>query len=95
MVGVFFLTKTKYMEENKKPYKKVRKDEMEIIGKPMAVKVVNNQIEPALRVWKRKMKESGILDELKDRKEFVKPSVTKRKQKEEAIRKEARNRRFQ
>lgn len=83
------------MEENKKPYKKVRKDEMEIIGKPMAVKVVNNQIEPALRVWKRKMKESGILDELKDRKEFVKPSVTKRKQKEEAIRKEARNRRFQ
>jgi small subunit ribosomal protein S21 len=83
------------MEQNKKPYKKVRKEEMEIIGKPMAVKVINNQVEAAIKLWKRKIKESGKLEELRDRKEFLKPSVIKRKNREEAIRKEVRNRRFQ
>lgn len=83
------------MEQNKKPYKKVRKDDMDIIGKPMSVKVVHNQIEPAIKLWKRKLKESGKIEELKDRKEYIKPSAIKRKQREEAIRKEARNRRFQ
>lgn len=95
MVGVFFLTKKHYMEQNKKPYKKVRRDDMEIMGKPMAVKVVHNQIEPAIKLWKRKLKDSGILEQLKERKEFIKPSAVKRKQKEEAIRREYRLRRFQ
>lgn len=83
------------MEQNKKPYKKVRRDDMEIMGKPMAVKVVHNQIEPAIKLWKRKLKDSGILEQLKERKEFIKPSAVKRKQKEEAIRREYRLRRFQ
>ena len=95
MVGVFFLTKKHYMEQNKKPYKKVRKDDMDIIGKPMSVKVVHNQIEPAIKLWKRKLKESGKIEELKDRKEYIKPSAIKRKQREEAIRREYRLRRFQ
>ena len=83
------------MEQNKKPYKKVRRDDMEIMGKPMSVKVVHNQIEPAIKLWKRKLKDSGILEQLKERKEFIKPSAVKRKQKEEAIRREYRLRRFQ
>jgi len=83
------------MEKNKKPYKKVRRDDMEIVGNHMAVKVVHNQIEPALKLWKNRLKDSGKLDEVRDRKEFLKPSVIKRKKKEDAIRKEARNRRFQ
>ena len=83
------------MEQNKKPYKKVRRDDMEIMGKPMAVKVVHNQIEPAIKLWKRKLKDSGILEQLKERKEFIKPSAVKRKQREEAIRREYRLRRFQ
>jgi len=94
LVGVFFLTKKHYMEQNKKPYKKVRRDDMEIMGKPMSVKVVHNQIEPAIKLWKRKLKDSGILEQLKERKEFIKPSAVKRKQKEEAIRAEWRRRRF-
>lgn len=83
------------MKQNKKPYKKVRKEEMEVIGRPGAVKVVHNQIEPAIKMWKRKLKESGKIEQLKERKEFIKPSAVKRKQKEEAIRREYRLRRFQ
>ena len=82
------------MEKNKKPYKKVRRDDMEIMGNHMAVKVVHNQIEPAIKLWKRRLKDSGKLEELKDRKEFIKPSAVKRKQKEEAIRAEWRRRKF-
>ena len=82
------------MEKNKKPYKKVRKEEMEVIGRPGAVKVVHNQIEPAIKLWKRKLKESGKIEQLKERKEFIKPSAVKRKQKEEAIRAEWRRRKF-
>lgn len=82
------------MEKNKKPYKKVRRDDMEIMGNHMAVKVVHNQIEPAIKLWKRRLKDSGKLEELKDRKEFIKPSAVKRKQKKEAIRSEWRRRKF-
>ncbi len=82
------------MEQNKKPYKKVRRDDMEIMGNSMAVKVVHNQIEPAIKLWKRKLKDSGILEQLKERKEFIKPSAVKRKQREEAIRAEWRRRKF-
>ena len=52
-------------EQNKKRYKKVRREDMEVPGAPLAVKVVNNQIEPALRLWQRKVKDMGHLDELK------------------------------
>ena len=82
------------MEQKKKPYKKVRRDDMEIMGKPTSVKVVHNQIEPAIKLWKRKLKDSGIIEQLKERKEFIKPSAVKRKQKEEAIRAEWRRRKF-
>jgi ribosomal protein S21 len=83
------------MEQNKRPYKKVRIDEMELIGKPMNVKVVAAQIEPAIKLWKRKLKDSGKIEELKERKECIKPSVDKRRKKEEAIRHEIRKRKFQ
>lgn len=53
MVGVFFYTY--YMKDNKKkPYKKVKREDMEIPGNPMAVKVVNNQIELALKLGNKK-----------------------------------------
>ena len=77
--------------ENKKPYRKVRRDEMEISGNPLAVRVVNNQIELALKLFKRKIKDSGKLDIVKSKQEFVKPSVVKRKKREDAIRKNAYN----
>ena len=61
---------------------------MIIPGRFRAAKVVNGNIEAALKFWKRQMKESDVLQELKDRKEFIKPSAVKRKQKMDAIRKE-------
>ena len=82
------------MEQNKKPYKKVRKEEMEVIGRPNTVKVVHNQIEPAIKLWKNKLKDSDIIEQLKERKEYIKPSVLKRLKKEDAIRREERNRKF-
>jgi|TARA_Y100000289_G_C3790271_1_gene83681 ribosomal protein S21 len=71
-----------------KRFKKVRKEQMIIPGRYKAAKVVNGNIEAALKFWKRQVKESGVLQEVKDRKEFIKPSAVKRKQKMDAIRKE-------
>ncbi len=61
---------------------------MIIPGRFKAAKVVNGNIEAALKFWKRQVKESNVLQEVKDRKEFIKPSAVKRKQKMDAIRKE-------
>ncbi len=61
---------------------------MIIPGKFKAAKVINGNIEAALKFFKRQVKESNVLQELKDRKEFIKPSAVKRKQKMDAIRAE-------
>ena len=42
------------------------------------VKVINNKFELALRKFKRKVKDSGILHELQQRQFYVKPSAIKR-----------------
>lgn len=70
----------------KKPYKKVRREDMEIPGCYTGVRVVNGNIELALKAFKRKMKESGKLEELKARKEYLKPSAIKRKKMDDAKR---------
>ena len=44
------------------------------------VMVVEKDIELALRIMKQKMKYSKKVDELKDRKEYIKPSVRRRKE---------------
>jgi small subunit ribosomal protein S21 len=63
--------------------KKQKQHQTTVAGNPLAVNVIGNQREDlafALKSWKRKVKNAGILERVKDRKEFVKPSVTKRKQ---------------
>jgi ribosomal protein S21 len=45
-------------------------------------------LEMALRNFKTKVKDSGILDLYKAKQEFIKPSVKKRQMKKEAIRRE-------
>lgn len=79
-------------ENRKKPKQRATEANMDMGG--MSVKVINNQIEPAIRLWKKKLKESGKLEELKARKEYIKPSAVKRKQKQQAIRAEYRRRMF-
>jgi small subunit ribosomal protein S21 len=51
-----------------------------------AVVVVNDNYEKALRNFKKKILESGKLIELKEREFFEKPSITKRKEKNQQIR---------
>jgi len=81
------------MQDNRKKTKnRVTDADMDMGG--MTVKVINNQIEPAIRLWKKKLKESGKIEELKARKEYIKPSAVRRKQKQQAIRAEWRKRNF-
>ena len=83
------------MQEKPKNYKRIKKEDMEVPGNSLAVKVVNGNIELALKTFKRKLKDSGKIEELKNRKEYIKPSAIKRKQKADAIRAEYRRRPFE
>ena len=53
--------------------------------KKVSVKVRDGNIQKALSKFKRKVKDSEHLFELRDRKQFLKPSVKKRRQKQTAI----------
>lgn len=44
----------------------------------MKIEVRNNNVEKALRLMKKKMKTSGVFQELKDRQYYQKPSEVKR-----------------
>ncbi len=54
-------------------------------GTTSGSKVVNRDINFALRMWKKKLKESDVLNDVKSRKEFIKPSVIKRMQMNNAV----------
>jgi len=45
----------------------------------------DRDIKNALQNWKRKLKDAGTLQEFKDKREFIKPSERKRKQKDHAV----------
>ena len=51
----------------------------------LSVKVYDNNIEEALRRFKRKVKDSNLLVELKDKQYYVKPSKLRRERKSKAI----------
>ena len=77
-------------DKRKKSKKRVTEFDMDMGG--MSVKVIDNQIEPAIRLWKKKLKESGKIEELKARREYIKPSAVKRKKMQQAVRAEWRRR---
>mgnify|MGYP003116292061 CR=1 FL=1 len=56
-----------------------------IPGFALGAAVPNGDLGFALRLWKKKLKDSDVLKNLKERKEFTKPSVKKRKQMSDAI----------
>ena len=63
--------------------KKQKQHQTIVPGNSLAVNVVGTQREDvsfAIKTWKRNVKASGILERIKDEKEFIKPSVKKRKQ---------------
>lgn len=55
------------------------------IIKGLSVEVRNNDVNGALRKFKRKVQDSGILQDLRDKQEYEKPT-TKRKRKKAAAR---------
>jgi ribosomal protein S21 len=58
--------------------------------KKVSVKVKNGNFKKALAIFKRKVRQSEHLFELKQRQYFTKPTTKKRKQKQEEIRAEQR-----
>jgi len=64
--------------------KKQKQHQSIIPGNATAVSVVNQDLGFALRLWKRKIKTSEVLEKTKDRKEFMKPSVKRRQQRQSA-----------
>lgn len=68
--------------------KKQKQHQAIVPGNAMAVKVVGTSREDlgyAIKGWKRKVKNAGIVEESRDRKEFIKPSVKKRQQHQAAV----------
>ena len=68
--------------------RKQKQHQQIVPGNSLAVNVVGTTKEDlgyALKTWKRKVKASGVLDAVRDRKEFIKPSVIKRKEKSDAV----------
>ena len=51
----------------------------------MEVKVVDNQLEHALRILKRKLAQAGTFKEMKRRRFYEKPSVKKKRKQAEAL----------
>jgi small subunit ribosomal protein S21 len=68
--------------------KKQKQHQTIVPGNALAVSVVGSGKEDlayALKIWKRKIKSSNILETVRDNKEYTKPTVFKRKQKIDAI----------
>ena len=57
---------------------KMKKTKQEFM---LEVKVRKNNVEHALRILKRKIKDSGLMLEIRDRQHYVKPSDKKREKK--------------
>tara|TARA_B100001057_G_scaffold182121_1_gene182846 strand:- start:31 stop:240 length:210 start_codon:yes stop_codon:yes gene_type:complete len=52
----------------------------------LEVTVRNNNVEKAMRVLKKKLLKDGMMKELKERQYYSKPSLKKREEKKQAIR---------
>jgi small subunit ribosomal protein S21 len=61
----------------------------------MAVAVVDNNVEKAMRKLKKMLLKEGVMQELRDRRYYMKPSFVKREDKKRAIRRAAKLRREQ
>ena len=54
--------------------------------KLVSVQVRNGNIQKALKIFKRRVEDSGHLYEVRTRQAYIKPTTKKRKQKQEAVR---------
>ena len=51
----------------------------------LKIPVVKGNLNRALKLFKRKFKQTGVLKEVRERKNYIKPSTKRRKQKEKSI----------
>ena len=51
----------------------------------LKIPVIKGNINKALKIFKRKFKQTGTLKEIRERKNYTKPSTKRRKEKEKAI----------
>ena len=51
----------------------------------LEIPVIKGNINKALKIFKRKFKQTGILKKVRDNKNYTKPTTKRRKQKEKAI----------
>jgi len=61
--------------------KKVKQHKAIVPGNGLAVNVLGSEKEDlayALKTWKRKVKSAGIVDILTEKREYIKPSVSRR-----------------
>ena len=61
--------------------KKQKEHNSIVSGTPSAISVVDKDIAFALKTFKRKMKQIGTIQHIKQNRTFIKPSVKKRAQK--------------
>ena len=77
------------MQKRKKFSKRYTKNDFILKGKSSGVKIpAPEAFEKGLKIWKRQVKESGVIQELKSRREYIKPSAMKRKLRNDAKRKQ-------
>ena len=51
----------------------------------LIIPVIKGNVDRALKQFKRKFKQTGTLKELRERKQYIKPSVKRKLEKEKAI----------
>ena len=66
---------------NNRGFNRRRKDQTEKLGNGIMVEVRNGDVQKALRLFKKKVQNEGIIQEYKERQFYVKPSEKKRKSK--------------
>ena len=67
--------------KRRKNFRKKPKDD----SKGLQVKVFNNNVDGALRILKKKVKNSGLMQDLREKEYYIKPSDKKRYKKNLAI----------
>jgi len=58
--------------------KKQKQHQSIVPGNAVAIQVVNQDLSFALRTWKQRVKNSGVLEYVKENRTFVKPTTKRR-----------------
>tara|TARA_B100001094_G_scaffold53050_1_gene48579 strand:+ start:19117 stop:19494 length:378 start_codon:yes stop_codon:yes gene_type:complete len=75
-----------FKKKNFKRRKRLTRQDYQIEGQPRGVKVPEgSSIDQALQRFRRMMKHTGIIQELKDKRYYIKPSLKRKVEKERAI----------